>query len=63
MRSSQFLFALLVASTLSLVGCGRGSETTAIDSDELQSYVEDNAEALAAEDAAMEAEDAEEDEE
>jgi hypothetical protein len=34
---------------------------TSVDSSELQSYVEENADALAAEDAAADAEDAEED--
>jgi hypothetical protein len=61
MRFSRFLFALLAVSTFSFLGCGRSNEPTSVDSGELQSYVEDNADALAAEDAAMEAEDAEED--
>jgi len=61
MRLSQLLSAFVVVCVLSLVGCGGSGEPTSVDSDELQSYVEDNAADLAAEDAAMEAEEEAED--
>ena len=56
MRLSHVLPAFVVVFGFSCSGCGGGGEPTSIDSDELQSYVEENAAALAAEDAAMEAE-------
>jgi hypothetical protein len=61
MRLSHLLSAFLVACGLSVAGCGGSNEPTSIDSGELQSYVQENADALAAEDAEMEAEDAAED--
>lgn len=62
MRLCQLFFALLMVSGLSFAGCGGSGEATSIDSGELQSYVQDNAPALAAEDAAMDAEEEAEDE-
>ena len=61
MRLSQLLSACFVVFGLSITGCGGSNEPTSVDSGELQSYVEDNAAALAAEDAAMEAEEEAED--
>lgn len=60
MRLCQLLFALLVVAGLSLSGCG-SNEATSVDSGELQSYVQENADQLAAEEAAEEAEEAMED--
>ncbi len=62
MRLSQLLPASIVVCVLSVAGCGGSNEPSSVDSGELQSYVQDNAAALAAEDAAMEMEDANEDE-
>ncbi len=42
-------------------GCGGSNEATSVDSGELQSYVEENAAALAEEDRLMEAEEEDED--
>ena len=62
MRLSQLLPASIFICVLSVAGCGGSNEPSSVDSGELQSYVQDNAAALAAEDAAMEMEDANEDE-
>jgi hypothetical protein len=61
MHLSRVLCAILLVGLVSFAGCGRSSEVTSVDSSELQSYVEENAAELAAEDAALEAEDAEDD--
>jgi hypothetical protein len=61
MHLSRVLCAILILGLVSFAGCGRSSDATSVDSSELQSYVEENADALAAEDAAADAEDAEED--
>ena len=51
MRLSRFLFAMLFVSGLTFAGCS-SNEATSVDSGELQSYVEANADQLAAEQAA-----------
>ena len=61
MRLSQLLSAFFVVFGLSITGCGGSNEATSVDSGELQSYVEDNAAALAEEDRLMEAEEEAED--
>ena len=62
MRLSRLLFGMLFISGLTIAGCG-SNEATSVDSGELQSYVEENADALAAEEAAEVAEEAMEEEE
>ena len=62
MRLSALALALLMMTGLSISGCG-SNEATSVDSGELQSFVEENADVLAAEDAAEAAEEAMEDEE
>lgn len=61
MLLNRMVTALFLISALSFVGCGGSSEPTTIDVSEVQQYVNENAAALADEDAIADAEDAAED--